>query len=222
MSSTQEVSSPQQDPAVARQYDAWARVYDLIWRRYVNQTLPVLQRTADVGPGERVLDLASGTGELERRMVDATPDVEIVGVDLAPSMVERSRAKLEGVSGVQFRQADVHDLPFPDRSFDLVVCANTFHYFTDPHVVLDEAARVLRPTGRLVLLDWCRDYWTCRVMDAVLRWIDPAYQHCYTLEEMTALIESTALEVRRSFRYRFDGIWGMMVMDARPESRLGE
>jgi ubiquinone/menaquinone biosynthesis C-methylase UbiE len=205
-----------QDQTVPRQYDAWARIYDLIWRRYMNRTLPVLQRAADVAPGERVLDLASGTGELERRLLHAVPEIELVGVDLAPSMLKHARAKLEGVAGVRFVQADVHALPFAEGTFDVVLCANTFHYFTRPAVVLDEAARVLRRGGRLVLLDWCRDYWTCRVMDAVLRWIDPAYRHCYTLGEVTALVESTALVVRRSFRYRFDGIWGMMVVDARP------
>ncbi len=203
-----------QDQTVPQQYDAWARIYDLIWRRYMDQTLPVLQRAADIAPGEQVLDLASGTGELERRILHAVPKIEMVGVDLASSMIEHARAKLDGVAGVRFRHADVHDLPFADAAFDVVLCANTFHYFTRPTVVLDEAARVLQPGGRLVLLDWCRDYWTCRVMDAVLRWIDPAYRHCYTLGEMTALVESTSLVVRRSFRYRFDGIWGMMVVDA--------
>lgn len=209
--------SRRQDPSVPDQYDAWATVYDLFWARYINQTLPVLQRAANVASGERVLDLACGTGELERRILDETSPSHIVGVDLAPSMVERAQAKLAGRPSVRFEQADVHDLPFEDRAFDVVVCANTFHYFTHPTQVLREAHRVLAPTGRLVMLDWCRDYWACRVMDAVLQGVDPAYRHCYTLDEMRALLERAGFSIPRQFRYRFDLMWGMMVVEGIPE-----
>jgi ubiquinone/menaquinone biosynthesis C-methylase UbiE len=211
--------SPQQDATVPRQYDAWAQVYDWLWARYMNQTLPVLQRAAAVEAGERVLDLACGTGELERRMREAEPTARLVGVDLAPAMVERARAKLNDQSGVRIEQADVHDLPFEEGTFGVVVCANTFHYFTHPEDVLREARRVLRPGGRLVLLDWCRDFWTCRVIDAVLKRVDPAYQTCYTLGEMRHLIATASFRRCYDFRYRFDLVWGMMVVEAvRPQS----
>jgi ubiquinone/menaquinone biosynthesis C-methylase UbiE len=212
-------TSRRQDSSVPDQYDAWAKVYDLFWARYINQTLPVLQRAANVGPGARVLDLACGTGELERRMLEADRAAQIVGIDLAPSMIERARAKLDGETGVQFEQADAHALPFEDKSFDIVVCANTFHYFTHPAEVLREARRVLTPGGRLVMLDWCRDFWTCRVMDAALQIFDPAYQHCYTLHEMGTMLERADLVLQHQFRYRFDLIWGMMVVEAVADRR---
>lgn len=217
-----------QDESVTKQYDRWARVYDLFWRRYINQTVPVAREAAAVAPGERVIDLACGTGELERRLVEAVPEATIVGVDLAPSMIARSRSKLEGQPRAQFEQADVHDLPFEANTFDVAICANTFHYFTHPERVLEEAARVLRtdrreevvpglrPEGRLVVLDWCRDFWTCRVMDVVLRRIDPAYHTCYTLDEITDLLNTASFDLRTHFCYRFDLIWGMMVVEAVP------
>jgi ubiquinone/menaquinone biosynthesis C-methylase UbiE len=209
-------TSSAQDASVIAQYEGWARVYDLVWHRYMQKTLPVLQRAAGIAPGERVLDLACGTGELERRVADATPGAEVVGVDLADGMVGRARQKLRGAPNVRFATADVHHLPFDNRTFDAVVCANTFHYFTRPHVVLQEAGRVLRPGGRLVILDWCRDLWTCRIMDAVLHRVDPAYAGCYTVGEMAAMLQAASFTVHRRFRYRFDLIWGMMVFDARP------
>lgn len=207
-----------QDPSVPAQYDAWARVYDRLWRWYMNQTLPVIRRTATVGDDERVLDLACGTGELLHRIARRTPTAELVGVDLAPAMLERAREKLSGVPGAQLRRADSHDLPLADDAFDVILCANTFHYFTQPSVVLAEARRVLRPEGRLVLLDWCRDFWTCRLMDAVLRRIDPAYETCYTLAETTSLLGRVSFRVTESFRYHFDLVWGMMVVTASPLS----
>lgn len=214
--SASETGRKRQDGAVAAQYDQWARIYDVFWRRYVRQTIPVLQRAASVQSGERVLDLACGTGAFEHRAAGAVSGAEFTGIDISQAMVERAREKCDGDPGVRFEQADAHDLPFADATFDAVVCGNTFHYFSHPRQVLGEAHRVLRADGRLVLLDWCRDFWTCRAMDVVLRRIDPAYDTCYTLDEVTTLIEQAGLRPQYTFRYRFDFVWGMMVAMAIP------
>lgn len=211
-------SSSRQNSAVPDQYDTWARGYDLFWRRYMNKTLPVAQRAAAVEPGDRVLDLACGTGELLARIARTGAGADLAGVDLSTGMVEQARRKLVDISDVQIEQADAHDLPFGDDAFDVVVCANTFHYFTHPETVLAEARRVLRPDGRVILLDWCRDYWTCRLMDAVLSRVDPAYETCYTLPALTDLLGKADFETTEAFRYRFDLVWGMMVGTATPAS----
>ena len=208
--------SSRQDSSVPAQYDAWARVYDRLWARYMDQTLSVVRRVAKVKSNERMLDLACGTGELLRRTAEDEPGATFRGVDLAPKMVERARRKLADVPNARVEQADAHELPFADDTFDVVACANTFHYFTHPVAVLGEVHRVLRPGGRFVLLDWCRDYWTCRVMDWVLRHIDPAYETCYTLPALTTMLEHAAFDVPDAFRYRFDLVWGMMGAVARP------
>jgi ubiquinone/menaquinone biosynthesis C-methylase UbiE len=208
----------EQDRSVVSQYDAWARVYDWFWRRYMNKTLPVAQRTAAVASGEQVLDLACGTGALLARIARDTPRANLAGIDVAPQMVRRAREKLDAAADV--RRGDAHNLPFAAGTFDSVVCANTFHYFTQPTTVLAEARRVLKPEGRLVILDWCRDYWTCRLMDRLLHLIDPAHNACYTLGGLTTLLQDAGFEVQTAGRYRFDLVWGMMVTKAvltRPE-----
>lgn len=83
---------------------------------------------------------------------------------------------------------------------------------------LGEMSRVLVPGGRVILLDWCRDFWSCRLMDAVLRWMDPAYRRCFSLDELHRFINSAALSRRHSMRFRFGWIWGMMIVEAqRPQ-----
>lgn len=219
-----DVSVPmtRQDQTVAAQYDVWARVYDVLWRRYTENTLPVLQAAAAVRSDERVLDLACGTGALARRLDGSVPDLRLVGVDLSASMIDRARRKMGGRPGIRFVEADAHDLPFSRAAFDVVLCANTFHYFSHPGTVLSEARRVLRPGGRLVLLDWCRDFWTCRAMDAVLRRVDPAHHECYTLDDLRGRLRTAGFDVRWDLRYRFDLIWGMMVVEARPRTKHRE
>lgn len=203
------------DHPVARQYDRWASVYDWLWRKYVDRTLAVLQTWTALQPGERVLDVGCGTGAFEQRLIAAGADNEIVGVDLSVKMLERARTKLAAHPHVAFQQADAHDLPFADDRFDVVVSASTFHYFDDPERALSEMGRVLCPGGRLVVLDWCRDFWTCRVMDRVLGVIDPAHRRCFTLGEMRAFIAETSLTLCQAERFRVSWFWwGMMIIEA--------
>ena len=115
---------------------------------------------------------------------------------------------------MSFRRADAHTLLFGDESFDVVVSASTFHCLGRPTVALAEAARVLRPGGRLVILDWCRAFWTCRVMDEVLLRLDPAHDGCYTLAEMQGLVAGSSLSFRRGVRRRASLLWGVMTVEA--------
>jgi ubiquinone/menaquinone biosynthesis C-methylase UbiE len=202
---------------VARQYDRWASVYDWLWRHYIDQTLPVLEVGATIQPGEQVLDVGCGTGAFEERLLADEAPPTIVGIDLSARMLRRARTKLADAPQVTFQQADVHDLPFADARFDVVVSASTFHYFDDPDRALAEMARVLRPGGRLVILDWCQDFWMCRAMDAVLGVTDPAYQRCFFLDEMRAFVQRSPLSWKTGRRLRVGWVWGMMLVEARAD-----
>jgi len=203
-----------QDEAVSRQYDGWARVYDWVWHRYMNRTLPMLEQAANVAGDEHVLDVACGTGVLLQRILETEPTAQVAGIDISPQMVDKARTKLPPYARTSVQTADAHNIPFPADTFDVVVSASTFHYFTAPQGVLKEMARVLSPEGRLVLLDWCRDYWACRLMNTWLRWTDPAHHQCYTLGELAGMVERSPLEFRIGGRYRFDLVWGMMIVEA--------
>jgi ubiquinone/menaquinone biosynthesis C-methylase UbiE len=89
------------------------------------------------GPVERALDVGTGTGAGARVLADRFPQAEVVGVDVAPAMLEEARRLAPGLS---FVEGDAADLPFAGDSFDLVANANMIPF-------LDEVARVLRPGG---------------------------------------------------------------------------
>lgn len=167
---------------VKEQYDRLAGSYDERWRAYLSGTLAFLEDWLRLSGGERILDVACGTGELERRLLDDYPGLRVTGVDLSSSMLDVARGKLAAHGGVSFQEASAEDLPFPDGSFDVVVTASSFHYFSDPVASLGEMRRVLRTGGRAVVLDWCRDFLACRVCDAALKVLDPAYERCYVSE----------------------------------------
>jgi ubiquinone/menaquinone biosynthesis C-methylase UbiE len=101
----------------------------------------------DAQPGMRVLDLACGPGTLSRRLaLQVSPRGEVVGVDLAPGMIEVARAAR--IPNARFEVMDIEKLSFPDASFDAAVCGHGLQFAPELAVALSEARRVLRPAAR--------------------------------------------------------------------------
>jgi demethylmenaquinone methyltransferase/2-methoxy-6-polyprenyl-1,4-benzoquinol methylase len=130
---------------IAPVYDAMNRVMtaglDVRWRR--------IAAAAIVRPGDRVLDAACGTGDLALAARDAGA-AEVVGVDFSPRMLERARRKSPAIEWVQ---GDILALPFADGSFDAATVGFGIRNVADLEQGLRELRRVLRPGGRLAVLE---------------------------------------------------------------------
>lgn len=118
-----------------------------------------LVEAADLRPGQRVLDLGCGTGNLALRVKRACPSVQVSGVDadarmLCAAVVKAERAGLEAT----FTRGFAESLPYPDGMFDRVVSSLFFHHLSPAQnaSALREAARVLAPGGELHVADWGR------------------------------------------------------------------
>jgi SAM-dependent methyltransferase len=94
-------------------------------------------------PGERILDLGCGDGQLTRCI--AATGAEVEGVDASPEMIAASRAR-----GIAAREARAEGLPYPDASFDAVFSNAALHWVRDQDAMMDEVRRVLAPGGRFV------------------------------------------------------------------------
>ena len=109
-------------------------------------------------PGERVLDIACGTGLISLRLATAVIGAKgtVVGTDISQRMVEAARrnAFAQGMRRVRFERGDAEAQPFPDASFDAAVCALGLMYVPDPARALSEMRRVLRPGGRIGAAVW--------------------------------------------------------------------
>lgn len=116
-------------------------------------------------PGMHVLDVATGTGEPAISLSSRVgPNGHVVASDISADLLEvaENRARQRGRTNVTTRQADVHQLPFNNDSFDLVTCRFGVMFFADCHKSLSELLRVLKPGGRACLLAWGRfeqPYW---------------------------------------------------------------
>lgn len=127
-------------------YGVWAETYDEPGNPIIALEQPAIWSIVGSLPPKRALDAACGTGRHTRHLVDIGHDV--IGIDFAPEMLARAEANVPEAS---FVEADLHDIPAPDGSFDLVVCGLALAHVADLRGCVAELARVLALGGRLVI-----------------------------------------------------------------------
>ncbi len=137
---------------IAGRYDLMNRLMsagrDVAWRRDVI-------RVAGLRPGARVLDVATGTGDMLIEALRAQPDLCAVGSDFTFEMMQVGQAKA-GAKAIRWCAADALHLPFRDATFDAVTSGFGVRNFIDREVAFREQRRVLQPGGRVVCLEISR------------------------------------------------------------------
>ncbi|MCC6428774.1 MAG: bifunctional demethylmenaquinone methyltransferase/2-methoxy-6-polyprenyl-1,4-benzoquinol methylase UbiE [Phycisphaerales bacterium] len=168
--------------AIARSYDLNNRLHSLgrdqAWRR-------AAVRAADVKPGDVVLDVACGTGDLTQAFAGSAAR-RVVGLDFTREMLEIAKVKQgrieAGLAGkISYVEGDAQNLPFAGNAFDVVSIAFGIRNVADPERAIGEFARVLKPGGRLVILEfgrpgfaparWFNDFYCGWVMPRTATWI---------------------------------------------------
>jgi ubiquinone/menaquinone biosynthesis C-methylase UbiE len=206
------------ETVIRQQYNEMANSYDQRWNNYITKTLSILKNWAEIAPEATVLDIGCGTGELEQLFLAENPQQVMIGVDISEKMLLIAQHKCHTYSHVSFHNVSVSNLPFENNCFDVIVSASAFHYFDDPHTALIEIKRVLKPQGKVFILDWCKDYLSCQICDFILKLVDPAYKQCYSQKEFHDLLESAHFDIERAAKFRFNVVWGMMIVQAIPQT----
>jgi len=134
-----------------------SRTYDFLSRRVLRGLYRRLATdVAGVAPDSgAVLDVGTGPGVLLVELAARRPDLRLTGVDLSADMIAaatRNLARFGERAGA--RVGDVTSLPFPDRSFDLIVSSLSLHHWDHPEAAAPELARILRPAGQVYIYDF--------------------------------------------------------------------
>jgi SAM-dependent methyltransferase len=139
----------------AASYDGVALAFDRFSDRFSAPLARRLLAAADVGPGDHVLDVGTGTGIVAfPAAARVGPEGTVLGVDISEEMLAAARAKAAGLlepGHLAFRVMDAQALTLPEASFDVVVSLFAVHHLPDPPAAFKEMHRVLRPGGRLAI-----------------------------------------------------------------------
>jgi ubiquinone/menaquinone biosynthesis C-methylase UbiE len=138
-------------------WDLAAADYEPLWGTQLAGVQAALLAQASLARGERVIDIACGTGLVTLAAARAVgPSAQVVGVDLSGEMVAAAtqRAQGHGAPRVRFARMDAERLECADAGFDVALCALGLMYLPEPERALREMRRVLRPGGRMVSAVW--------------------------------------------------------------------
>lgn len=146
-------STPDASSVKERQRRAWASGDYAVFGTALNVISELLCEAADLRPGERVLDVATGSGNAA--LAAARRYCRVTGTDYVPTLLEkgRERAVVEGLA-VEFVEGDAEDLPFPDSSFDVVLSSVGAMFAPDQEKAAAEMVRVCRSGGRICMANW--------------------------------------------------------------------
>ncbi len=131
--------------------------YEAGWRAQLEPAQSLMLDMAALRPGERVLDVACGTGLVSFRILDAVgEDGSVVGTDISSEMVAaaRRRAVERKIGNARFERRDAEDLSLDDEAFDAALCGLGLMYLPDPVKALGEMGRQLKPGGRIAAAVW--------------------------------------------------------------------
>jgi ArsR family transcriptional regulator len=147
-------------------------------------------------PIGELLDIGTGTGRMLEILANRA--TRGVGVDLSSGMLAVARTNIEraGLTHVYVRQGDMYQLPIEDSSIDLAILHLVLHYSDDPAEVIREASRVLRPEGRLVVVDFAahtEEYLRSEFKHHRLGFSDDEIRQCFKAAGVAAQIETRQL-----------------------------
>lgn len=200
---------------VVRFYSDFAEKYDRRWRNYLKATLGVALEAIAPAGRERILDVACGTGELERMILERFPSQPVVGIDITEAMLEFARDKCANFPNVKFHQGDSASLMFNSGQFDVVVSCSALHYMREGERFFREAHRVLAPGGRIIIIDWCRDFFFAKLYDLISKIYKRAHHKVYSKSEIISLLENSGFSITKFHTFHVKPYWWMMCVEGR-------
>ena len=165
--------APEIDGLKARLKETWAAGNYDYFSRYMEQGARIFYEQLDIPPGSELLDVACGSGQVA--LWAARDGVRVTGVDIAPNLVERARARAsaEGLHA-RFIEGDAEALPFEDASFDVVTSLIGAMFAPRPHLVARELLRVCSPGGTIAMGNWTREGFVGQMFKTFAKFIAPS------------------------------------------------
>lgn len=140
------------------------------------------------------LDVGCGTGwAVNHAAQTVNYKGTFYGVDLSTKMVEKAEENFIGRDNFHFIRADSRSVPLDSNSFDVIICTHSFHHYLAPLEVVKEMHRLLKPGGKVYILDPTTDKWIARLIDRIMKTLQPEHVKMYSTNEFRKLFSDAGL-----------------------------
>lgn len=190
-----------------RIYDRLAPVYSISSRLFHARAHRRALEISDIHDGMQVLEVATGSGEMFRRLVRANPGGATLGVDLSPNMAWRTQERVQREfpdSATQCQAVDARHMPFRDATFDAVICCYLLELLSGDDIMrtIGEFRRVLRRRGQLVLVLIGQNKATFNGLYRLAGKVAPAFWGRQVEERVPELVEASDFRIERDATVR--------------------
>ena len=194
-----EKTAPEHLSVNEKKWDSWAETYDNKRFNFFRHFQKRAVLMAQLKNGQRFLDIGCGTGWAVCYAASTmSGNGEFYGIDMAPKMIEKARENSGGLKNVRFQKALVEELPFESDFIDNAICTNSFHHYLDPVKALTEIRRVLKPGGRVYILDATTDNIIIKLADKRMKSRQPEHVKLYSTAEFRELFPKAGLKYVKS------------------------
>jgi len=174
-------------------WDSRAETYDRCLR-FTRWSQKKLVSVLELGENPHLLDLGCGTGwAVLYAASGANGHGEFYGIDISSKMIEKAEANSANYRNVHFYEANAEELPFENGFFGHIICSNAFHHYSNPEKVVGEASRVLKPHGRVYILDITADGLLTSILDRLARKLERGHVKVYSTKDYQILFEKAGL-----------------------------
>jgi len=193
------------------QFNKWAQTYDKNFISYYHFYYLNKQVTKLLNPqrGSSVLDIGFGTGLLLDQLLRSDKDLRLYGLDISEEMYKKAEAKFSGNPRVNLTLGSANKLPYADGAFDYVTCVHSLHHHADTQQSLKEMYRVLKPGGKVVVIDPSIDGFLRKIFLKLSVFVhnEKGTRH-YTKSQMKALFEKAGFK-----NIRQDHSWDLALIN---------
>lgn len=179
-------------------YNEKASTYEEKWKHYLEHTHRAFLQRITTTENDRLLDASGGTGLLARRLIDQHfPFKKLIVNEPAEKMQEIAQEKLKEENYLQFTGFRVKQIPQNLGPFDQIFCLNSFHFYPDQPKVLELFSRLLKPSGRVYILDWNRAGLFVTI-NKLIAWSSSEYIDTRSQQEMNIMLKNADFDVSQS------------------------
>ncbi|WP_445664783.1 class I SAM-dependent methyltransferase [Fodinibius sp. AD559] len=193
-------------------YNRKAQKYGQRWQKYLDHTHQRLLNYIEVDPSDIILDPSGGTGLLTQKLIDQNYSFDrFVVNDPSDKMLAIARQRLSGKSSISFDNQKVQDLSYPQNYFTKIICLNSFHFYEKQQQVLNQFYNILKPSGKLYILDWNREGFF-RICNQFINWTNTEFINTRSLPELQQMMTGTKFNIQTSHSWNWR-YWKFMFVE---------